>query len=177
MKDTKPTIREKEVATEGSGGSLYPPLPIYYFCEECQKTQITKIEEKNKYEREADLPLTIPTGREGFTWSWIQQIMMTSVESELLTAVDPDNHTYLPFTCSCGARYELGLRLKKRDKIDHPRFAIVLGFHNKCNGCKHAFDKSIGTEHFKFRCDKNLQCPHMFNLRDKSPNKIWTIDE
>ena len=162
-----PDLRTKEAAAERSGGSLYPPLPIYYFCEGCQETKLKRIELRNHYEVEAELPLTLPDGKEGFTYSLITQRLILPYEEA----------PTFPFTCGCGQRYYLDLKLIKRDKIKHPLFAIQLGFHTECMRCRYAFDKGVGKDYFQFRCDKNLDCSHIQQLKETDPERIWIVEE
>ena len=162
-----PDRRTREAAAERSGGSLYPPLPIYYYCENCHQVKLKRIEMKNRYEQEAELQLTLPDGTEGFTNSLINQRLIMPWEK----------NPSFPFTCACGQRYYLDLKLVQRDRTQHPLFGVKLGYHSECMRCKHAFDAGTTQDHFQFRCDKNINCPHIQKIRERHPERLWVIEE
>jgi len=152
----QPSLREKEKATERSGGSLYPPLPLHYFCEKCYEKSRKLLIEKNKIEAEADLPISVPTGFEGLVAIPVQQQMI------LKEAV-----TTLPFTCSCGQRRFVELTIHDRDMDEHLLFKVPIGHQTTCFNCRYAFDKGVGDNYFQFRCDFNTKCPDIKPLKEK----------
>lgn len=161
----QPSLREKEKTTERSGGSLYPPIPIHYFCEICYKQARLKLLNKNKIEVENDLPVSVPSGYEGLVAIPVQQQMILK-----------DHITTLPFTCSCGTRRFIEITM--HDSIgDYLLFEVPLGFHDKCFNCRHVFDKRVGEDVFRFRCDFNTKCPDIKEIREKGLLKLADEDE
>lgn len=161
------SLRTKELAAQRSGGSLYPPLPLYYYCETCHTVVLKRIARKNQFEREANIQLTLPRGDEGYTYTLVQQHLI------LPLALDET----FPFTCACGQRYYVNVKLIRRDRTKHPLFGIELGFHTNCMACKFAFEQSTTGYSFQFRCDKNTDCKHIQELKETEPERIWVIEE
>lgn len=167
VKERDVSLRTKEAAAQRSGGSLYPPLPIYYYCEGCHELALKRIEHRNRFEQEANIQLTLPKGDEGYTSTLVQQHLL------LPLALNEE----FPFTCACGKRYSANVKLIQRDRTKHPLFAIEMGFHNNCMACKYVFEQATARDSFQFRCDKNTDCEHIQKLKEKEPDRIWIIEE
>ena len=167
VKERNRSLRTRETAANRSGGSLYPPLPLYYYCSGCHELAFKRIERKNRFEQDANLQLTLPKGDEGFTFTLVQQHLILPLAL---------NESF-PFTCACGERYFADLKLIRRDRTKHPLFGVELGFHTNCMSCKHVFDQGITQNHFRFRCDKNMDCEHIQTIKEETPERIWVIEE
>lgn len=157
------SVRDREKQAELSGGSLYNPLELHYFCPNCYTDAIKKIQGKNKFEIKADLPPTLPDGTEGLAHTLVQQRMFST----------NDSTESFPFECICGLRYYVEMRLFSREPEMHRLLGVELGFHSQCVNCKLGWNKAVGTNHFQFRCDLNLNCPLVRHMRAR----FYTIKE
>jgi len=157
-----PTIREKEEKARRSGGSLYPPLELHFFCPYCLLLDDNKIKDKNIMEEQLGIPKSEPIGDEGLTAAKIHN--RTLIRSG-------DN--MLPFTCSCGNRYFVSMTIEDMHKTKKPKFGVELGFHTDCFSCEHSFDKTVGSQDMTFKCDFDLDCPHI----RKNPNRFYLVDD
>ena len=152
----KATQREKEKRAEMSGGSLYPPLQLHYFCGECYQMDLAILEERNELEKKLGTQLSKPTGNEG----------MAAIQVRNRSLV-VEGYNIFPFSCRCGQRYQVTVTMDRTDPKEFQLFGIELGFHTQCVGCSHCFDKRVGVEEMQFRCDFNLQCPHIRKHLDR----------
>lgn len=161
----KLTIREKEKLAEKSGGSLYPPLELHYFCQVCYENDAQR--KKDIAKREAEIKKQkhigyILTGNEGMSAAEI-----------LNRTISPEASNMFPFSCRCGSRYLVSITMFRSHPDDFQLFGIELGFHTQCVACQHCFHKSVGAEEMTFRCDFNLQCPHI----SKHLDRVRMVDE
>ncbi len=155
----KATLREKEKIAEKSGGSLYPPLSLFYFCPRCYENDLKQLKERAK--REAEIK---GVEYKGYTTTGDEGISLVDIINR---SILPEIYNVFPFSCRCGYRYRATLIIDGTDPKQFPRFGIELGFHNQCVGCRHSFDKLIGTEEMFFRCDFTLQCSHIRKHLDR----------
>jgi len=161
----KLSLAEKEKQAERSGGSLYPPLELHYFCQVCYENDIARKIDLAK--REAELK-----GKEtwGYTTNGMEGISLAEVHNR---SVSPSGDNVFPFSCRCGSRYQVNLSMMRADPKSYQMFGIELGFHNKCVACRHCFDKRVDPEEMMFRCDFNLQCSHIKEHLDR----VRLVDE
>jgi len=162
----KLSLGEKERQAEQSGGSLYPPLELHYFCQVCYEKDIERkiklAKREAKIKGQDFVRYTTTVGVEG----------MSNIEI-LNRSVSPEGDNVFPFSCRCGSRYQVNLTMFRSDPKDYQLFGIELGFHSQCVNCRHCFGKRVDPEEMLFRCDFDLQCPHIKEHLDR----VRLVDE